>query len=303
MTDLLAAVWRANLMASLLIVLVIALRPLFRRWFGAEVAYGLWAAPPLAALGAVLPARLAPASANLLAASVPPPLSSSLQAGLLIAWGLGAAVVAGMFLLLYRRFLAETRKGAGGAAVVGVAVPRVVMPPDDGRYSVEERALMRTHEREHIARGDPLANAWMAAFQCLAWFNPLVHVGVALARLDQELACDASVLRRNRRSKALYASTLLKAQLMQQAPPLVSCWAAGGRHPLEVRVGAMARIGLGEGDAGPMLVTGLALIAAVCAWFAQPPAAPPGSSIIWVPVEIHHQPPMSVLLIRVPAPN
>ena len=64
----------------------------------------------------------------------------------------------------------------------------------------------------------------------------------------------------------------------------------------------MTRCGSGDGDAGPMLVTGLAAMAALCAWCAQPPAPPPPSSIIWVPVEVHH-PDMQVLLVRAWVPH
>jgi beta-lactamase regulating signal transducer with metallopeptidase domain len=298
MTELIAAVIRMNLAAAAAVLAVAALRPLFRRAYGAEVAYGLWLAPPLAALGSLVPPRI-DSSAEALAGQ--PALPPAALPWLVAAWGLGAAAMVLLFLIEHRRFAAQARTGAAGAAVIGVIVPRIVMPPDDGRYSPEERALMRSHEREHIARGDPRANAWMAACQCLAWFNPLVHLGVALARLDQELACDAAILRRNRSARGLYARTLLKAQMLEAPPALVSCWAAGGRHPLELRLAAMVRSGSGDGDAGPLLVTGLAAMAGLFAWCAQPPAPPPPSSIIWVPVEVHH-PDMQVLLIRPSSP-
>ena len=76
----------------------------------------------------------------------------------------------------------------------------------------------------------------MAAFQCLAWFNPQVHLAVHVARLDQELACDAAVMRRRPRERVLYAKTLLKTQLAGAPLPLGCYWPARGRHPLEVRV-------------------------------------------------------------------
>jgi beta-lactamase regulating signal transducer with metallopeptidase domain len=158
---------------------------------------------------------------------------------------------------------------------VGVVTPKVVMPPDDGRYSPDERALIRAHEREHIHRKDPRAGALMAAFQCLAWFNPLVHLGVHLARLDQELACDAAVLRRHPGSRVLYAKTLLKTQLAAVALPLGCYWPARARHPLEVRVELLRRGPGPDSLEGPLLViTGL-VVAALLAWAVEPPLPQP----------------------------
>src|SRR5258706_415964 len=134
MTDLLLALLRANLVAALAILAVMAARAPFRRWFGAETAYSLWLAPPIAVTAGFMP--LAPAAA-----------------------------------------------------------PR--------------------------------------------------------ARRARGRACAPTLLRRTRRARGLYARTLLKAQLASQRPPLVSAWAAGGRHPLEVRVGALTRLSLDDGARGP----------------------------------------------------
>ena len=57
MAEALAALARANLAASLAILLVLALRRPARRWFGAEAAYLLWIVPPLVAAGSLVPAR------------------------------------------------------------------------------------------------------------------------------------------------------------------------------------------------------------------------------------------------------
>ena len=60
-----------------------------------------------------------------------------------------------------RAFLRAARDGRAGPAVLGLIRPRIVMPADDGRYAAEERALIRAHEREHIARRDPAAAGLM----------------------------------------------------------------------------------------------------------------------------------------------
>lgn len=56
-TELIAAIARANLVAAVAVVAVLALRSGIRRWFGAQSVYALWILPPVAALAAMLPAR------------------------------------------------------------------------------------------------------------------------------------------------------------------------------------------------------------------------------------------------------
>jgi beta-lactamase regulating signal transducer with metallopeptidase domain len=179
------------------------------------------------------------------------------------------------------------------------------MPPDDGRYTEAERALIRAHEREHILRKDPRAGALMAAFQCLAWFNPLVHWAVHLARLDQELACDAAVIRRLPGSRALYAKTLLKTQLAGAALPLGCYWPARSRHPLEVRVELLRRP-VGDGSLeGPLLIGAGVVTAAILAWAAEPPLPPPPPRPALIAAEPYNTGHMSVMLVtwRVAAPR
>jgi beta-lactamase regulating signal transducer with metallopeptidase domain len=148
------------------------------------------------------------------------------------------------------------------------------MPADDGRYSPEERALIRAHEREHILRKDPRDGALIALFQCLAWCNPLVHLAAHVARLDQELACDAAVLKRRPGERTLYAKTLLKTQLAGCALPLGCYWPARSRHPLEVRVALLARRPAAGGDEGPILIGTGIVAAALLAWSIEPPLPP-----------------------------
>lgn len=126
------------------------------------------------------------------ARAVVPPLihfpTTHLSPWLLAVWAVGVVAAAGLMWRAQAAFLRRAWAGEAGPAVVGVITPRVVMSPDDGRHTEAERALIRAHEREHIERKDPRTGALMVAFQCIAWFNPLVHLAVHVARLDQELA-------------------------------------------------------------------------------------------------------------------
>jgi beta-lactamase regulating signal transducer with metallopeptidase domain len=220
---------------------------------------------------------------------------------LLAIWTLGAVLVAAGLWRAQVRFLAEVRAGRAGPSVVGVIAPRIFLPPDDGSLSAEERALIRAHEHEHIVRRDPRAGALAALFQCVCWFNPLVHLAGHLLRLDQELACDAAVLRRRPRDRALYARTLLKTQLAATPLPFGCYWPARGAHPLEVRIGLLKAVRRDESLAGPALVSLSVLTAVMLAWIAKPPVPPPPAIVeAWERWD-RQQPTMSVMMISWPA--
>ncbi|HTK36704.1 MAG TPA: M56 family metallopeptidase [Caulobacteraceae bacterium] len=231
------AVLRANIMIGAAILLVLGLRRIVRRLFGAEIAYALWLVVPLAALGALAPARTRIVAAALAATTsqtqTTGPFADLLHAAsryslALNLWLTGAILAAAALLWGQLRFLLRERAGRAGPAVVGVISPRFVTPADYAtRFTAEERQIIRAHEHAHLSRGDAQVNAAIAAVQVLCWFNPLVHLAARLARHDQELACDASVLRRLPVTRRRYAETLLKTQLGAAALP----WAAIGRPP------------------------------------------------------------------------
>jgi len=302
MVEVLNGLLRANLIGSLAILAVLVLRLIARRRFGPEVAYRLWAIPPLAAAATLLPLKTFKGNAVIhpLANLVPGEFAPWLFA----AWVAGFVLVAVAMWRAQVMFLRAARCGEAGPAVVGVIAPRLIMPPDDGRYSPEERALIRAHERAHIQRQDPRDGALIVALQCVAWFNPLVHLAAHLARLDQELACDAAVLRGHPSARTLYAKTLLKAQLAGATLPLGCYWPARGRHPLEVRVALLTRPAADASLAGPMLILTTAVLAAALAWAAEPPTpfTPPVPALVAAAPDANagH---MSVMLVTRRAPN
>jgi beta-lactamase regulating signal transducer with metallopeptidase domain len=151
-----------------------------------------------------------------------------------------------------------------------------------------------------VARCDPRAGAGAAVLQALCWFNPLVHLGAHLMRLDQELACDAAVLRDRPRDRALYARTLLKTQLAAQPLPFGCYWPSRGQHPLEVRIGALRAAPRLDGLIGTSLVSTAIVSAAIAAWHLQPPAPRPGPVVeLWERQQ--RQPVTSVMLVSLPS--
>jgi beta-lactamase regulating signal transducer with metallopeptidase domain len=263
-----------NLAAGLAILMVLALRRPVRALFGAEVAYLLWLLPLAAGFAALLPARAAEPGAAAARRFI---LSGDHASMLGAIWIAGALVAFGLLAWGQTRFLKRASAGKAGPAIVGVLTPRMIVPDDyQTRFTDAERAVIRAHERAHIERLDPRANALMALIQCLGWFNPLIHVAVREARLDQELACDAKVMGRLSRERGLYARTLLKTQLGARALPLGCHWPAPAPHPLEERVTMLGRPQptLRRTALGGALVTAMSLTAAVGAWSAQPDGPP-----------------------------
>lgn len=297
-SEVLAALIRVNVVGAALVLAVLALRIPVRRRFGPEIAYWLWAAPPLAALATLAPAPVvtdAP-EADLIVRAV-----SGVALPTLIVWAAGCVAAVVALARSQMRFASAARAGRAGPAVMGVISPRVVMPADGG-FSAEERALIRAHERQHVERQDPRAAAAGALLQALFWFNPFVHLGVRAMRLDQELACDAAVLRaRPHQDRALYARTLLKSQLAAQGLPFGCMWPARGRHPLETRIGLIrAARRADDGLAGPMLLSALIVASVWAAWRIQPPDPPPAAMVeFW---RTQHEPAMSVMLVPAPRP-
>ena len=285
--EILGGVLRVNLAAGVAILLVVALRKLFRPRFGARLAYGLWLLPVLAAAAVVTPARqvVVVRSAASALPTVFPVHPASLAApsqaaagldpaGLLLGvWLVGVLGAALVMVLLQRRFMSHARAGAVGPAVVGVIAPRILTPRDfTQRYDPAEQALVLAHEQAHIARQDSRLNGLCAAAQCLCWFNPLVHLAARLMRIDQELACDEAVVSRFPDARRAYAEVLVKAQLAILPLPLGCYWPSASEHPLVERVAMLRRGGVGGARrwAGLAALVVLGCGSGLAAWASQP---------------------------------
>jgi beta-lactamase regulating signal transducer with metallopeptidase domain/ankyrin repeat protein len=310
-SDLLTFLLRANLALAAAVVLVLILRKPVRAAFGARAAYGLWLVAPLAVIAMLLPARVISVAASppSAVASTPTPMprptptvkveakplpsaatrqrfqAHRLRDTLAIGWGLIALLAIGVQAERQRRFLKSLGRLRGeadlfhaehagvGPAVIGALLPRVVLPADFTlRFTAEEQALILAHERNHLRAGDAQINALTTALQCVFWFNPLVHVGARLLRIDQEIACDAAVLIRFPVARRAYGEAMLKTQLAPHAPPLGCHWPASANKQLKERFVMLKehRQGRARRLAGGAAVAALALGAGLAAWASQP---------------------------------
>ena len=96
-------------------------------------------------------------------------------------------------------------------ALFGYFRPRLLLP--DGileHFSDEDLAYVFMHEMGHLKRHDIAVSCFVALFQIIHWFNPLVWLAFYQMRIDQESACDASVLSRLRHHQPVeYANAIV----------------------------------------------------------------------------------------------
>jgi beta-lactamase regulating signal transducer with metallopeptidase domain len=263
--ELLPHGWLLLLAFSIATSMVALLRRPCRRLFGAERAFQLWLLPPLAMLASQLPhaARVVPAwpslvvriaeAARALPATAPVASTIGWRVVLLLAWLIGMigwSALGWRQQARYRRRLHGARRvpdaslrwpiwhaadAAIGPALVGAWRPRIVLPADfETRYDADERRLILAHEAAHAQRRD---GCWMLVAQIVAglcWFHPLCWWALRAFRHDQELACDAAVLGRDRTQRRRYANAMLKTQSTAFALPVGCSWSP--RHPITERI-------------------------------------------------------------------
>jgi beta-lactamase regulating signal transducer with metallopeptidase domain len=256
--------WTLLLVFTAAVLVVAALRKPCRRAFGAERAFLLWLIPPVAMLASLLPHAATPASPlppiiisivtlhGATASGVATSGASDWRLWMAASWLIGALVAS--LLAVYAQFRYRMKlRGAmryeaasrwpvlriadpsAGPALVGSWRPCIVVPRDfDERYDDAERELILAHEIMHARRRD---GCWCLAAQFVTaafWFHPLAWWALSALRRDQELACDAGVLREHRGGRRSYANAMLKTQSAAFALPVGCAWSP--RHPLTERI-------------------------------------------------------------------
>lgn len=257
---LLSSLGSATVASSCSIWLTLLLRKSLRTHFGPSLAYFLWLLVPTSLLALVLPApstglrvvfpvslSMTSLTSHVALASTSASLDLDWVTWLVCAWGIGGLLFCARLVHQQRQFIASlggltpsdgvllASSFAGCPVVFGVVRPQVVVPSDFAiRYAPAEQALILAHERMHIRRGDLVVNALWAVARCVFWFNPLVHIAGRRIRFDQELACDADVMRTHPRSAKPYANAMLRTQLVNEPLPLGCRWPS--IHPLKERI-------------------------------------------------------------------
>lgn len=187
--------------------------------------------------------------------------------------------------LSYRRFVARlnrsspsrSRASFGGIEVVetdavegpiavGILSPRIAVPVlFEQQYTPSEQRLALQHELIHHRRGDLWWNVAALFVLALNWFNPIAWFAFRAFRADQELACDAAVVRTAPAQLHDYASALVKSA---SRPSLIAACPLNHADQLKRRLKMMKhhrttkfRTLGGAAALGTLLLTGLGLSA------------------------------------------
>ena len=275
------------------VAVVLTLRPLLRRGWGAQAAYLGWCAVPAAAVGGLMPLpAVLPAVPVALWVSagraVGLPSVDTLSAGawwttapqaaawavLMAIWLLGVLAVVALMWARQRAAVAALRQHPGQAhwrtvagsspALAGAWRPRLVLPADfEQRFDAAEQSAILAHEAAHLHRHDNRWNLLACALAALQWFNPLAWWALRRFRADQELACDAAVLAlQPPAAGAAYLRALLKSDdLTAPLAPATSSWR--GTHPLVERIAMLSthRFSSTRRHVGRALAAALGLLA------------------------------------------
>ena len=289
--DWLSRYWMLLLAFTVAILVVFVLRRLCRRVFGAERSFQLWLIPPLAMLVSQLPHATA-----VRAFALPPvvftitsaadALSSPISHSAGIDWRVYVALLwlTGLMVTLASAALAQLRYRARlsgamqstdvssrwpmlraattdvGPALVGVWRPCIVLPADfESRYNTTEQALIVAHESMHARRHDGWWCVLVQVAVALFWFHPLAWLAFSAIRHDQELACDAAVLREHGTQRRSYVNAMLKTSSASVLLPIGCRWSP--RHPLTERIAMLkhARPGKARSFAAHVVIAALAI--------------------------------------------
>lgn len=257
--------------STVLMLLVLAVRPVVAHRFGARAAYLLWLAPALRMILPPLPSDMFGVRAAavqdvvvVLAGSSSPSLQPAATTGGGAAWLIasltiwlgGAVLFFGRHWLSYVRFsrhvttdgtalfaagkIPVTASAAVSSPIaLGVFGKSVIVPKDFAhRYDMDEQRLAVAHELTHHDRHDVPVNFVALAILALHWWNPIAHFAHRAFRLDQEAACDAIVLQgATREERHAYGTALFKSAM--GGVPLAAC-AMGAATTLKTRLRRIA---------------------------------------------------------------
>ncbi len=247
-----AMLLRMLLTTTVGLAIVLLLRKPMRRAFGAGPAFTLWVLPLLLAATPWLPAPLPALSLQPVMAMLPMQTfvdthdaSVNTNAWLIAVWLFGIAYGIARLAIRYatlaracrtlpdamrQRLLAEhpalskhlLRLHAAGPAAMWAPRARLLLPEDFlERYDADARDMMLRHECTHLRRGDAW---WSLLSECtliVLWFHPLAWLALPRFQLDQELACDESVLRASPQHELRYAQALMRSTGVDVHPAMI----------------------------------------------------------------------------------
>ena len=212
---------------SLALVLLMVCEHFFTHKIGASLTYKLWALIPACLIVNNLPMSLISMPANSFAryvVGVKPPLNTITFETWFTVWAAGVSVITAYVLVHHMVIWASISKRraintnayystqANTPMLFGFVSPKVLIPFSfKSTFSIQQQALVLEHENVHRKHYDHLWNTLALATVTLFWFNPLVWLALKSFRINQEIACDHTVMKgKTDYEKLTYAKALVQ---------------------------------------------------------------------------------------------
>ncbi|MFN6972470.1 MAG: TonB family protein [Rheinheimera sp.] len=282
---------------SLLLLILLLGHPLLLKQLGARTLYALWLSVPMLFAATTLATWLPwPAvQSEIMIVKVTTQQLQQLQQQwlqhdwLLWLWAAGVVLVVAMIGVTHwslQRLLRQAQpvvaddqhlaavpcyqsERLAGPHISGILRPQVLLPSDFfHRFTLQQQQLILRHELAHWQRGDLHWNYLALALLAVCWFNPLIWLAYRRYRQDQELACDALVLKNASPQERIAYGYALVSNLQQ---------AANGWQPLTYHYGdkqmikqRLMQLQQSHGFSKMAVLGGLALVVASALWLQQP---------------------------------
>ncbi|MBU2178420.1 MAG: TonB family protein [Gammaproteobacteria bacterium] len=282
-------IFAQQLPLSLLLMLLLAgHRPLLR-FLGPRTVYTMWLSVPLLLLCSLLPITVGHSDIFIVKVTAMQlqQMQQQIQQSnwLFWLWALGAVVVGCAILVMQYSLLRLLRRAQpiqategvdcfqseqlAGPHISGFLQPKVLLPRDFAeRFSALQQQLILRHELAHWQRGDLHWNYLALALLVLCWFNPLMWLAYRRYRQDQELACDAFVLKDASQQHRIAYGYALISNLQQAAngwQPLTYHY--GDKHMIKQR---LMQLQTTQGYSKTAVLLSLSVVMAGGLWLQQP---------------------------------
>ena len=110
-------------------------------------------------------------------------------------------------------------------AVFGFLTANIILPKDFHELDDEQQQVILSHELHHVQRRDYQTNHIRNLVRCVFWFNPLVYLADKYFEADQELSCDLGVLQTIQSiTTHSYAKVLVNEATNKNRTMLLSQW-------------------------------------------------------------------------------
>lgn len=97
-------------------------------------------------------------------------------------------------------------------AIFGLFSAYLILPKNFPSLSLVNQSMILKHELFHISRRDHQINILRAFIKSVFWFNPIVYFADKYCEADQEISCDLGVLKdQSNQQKKNYANALIES--------------------------------------------------------------------------------------------